>query len=171
MRQLRPGRVDGLPLITSGQLAFPSVQQASADANTLDDYEEGTWTPTIGGSGGQSGQTYTGQSGQYVKIGQLVVASFALTLSAKGTITTSVQIQGLPFAAQTVTSQFVAQAMYDSLATNWVEVTYKITSGGTVADVWGQAAAGVSNLATKLAQADLNDNARFEGVFVYRAAA
>src|SRR5262245_1079228 len=31
----------------NGQLPFPALQNSSADANTLDDYEEGTWTPTI----------------------------------------------------------------------------------------------------------------------------
>ncbi len=33
-----------LPL-GSGQITFPATQNPSADANTLDDYEEGTWTP------------------------------------------------------------------------------------------------------------------------------
>jgi len=55
--------------------------------NTLDDYEEGTWTPVFGGSGGTSGQTYTTQTGRYTKIGKLVTASFDCHLSAKGTIT------------------------------------------------------------------------------------
>src|SRR5678815_603330 len=45
-------------LTASGQYAFPSTQTPSSDPNTLDDYEEGTWTPSVGGTA-----TYTTQSG------------------------------------------------------------------------------------------------------------
>ena len=42
-------RIDSAGLITiaAGQIKFPSTQNASADANTLDDYEEGTFTPVV----------------------------------------------------------------------------------------------------------------------------
>lgn len=64
-----------------GQLKFPASQNASADANTLDDYEEGTYTPTWSASGGSplpsiGNGTLTGT---YVKIGQLVIVSVLLT--------------------------------------------------------------------------------------------
>ena len=78
---------------------FPASHVPSADANMLDDYEEGPWTPVLGGSGGQTGQTHSVQSGIYVKIGRLVVCNFRVALSAKGTITGNLQISGLPFAA------------------------------------------------------------------------
>jgi hypothetical protein len=55
---------------TSGQIKFPATQNASTDANTLDDYEEGTWTPNQG-----SGLTLVGafsSSGTYTKIGRMV---------------------------------------------------------------------------------------------------
>jgi len=51
-------------------IAFPATQSASTNANTLDDYEEGTWTPNQG-----SGLTVVGafsSAGYYVKIGRLV---------------------------------------------------------------------------------------------------
>jgi hypothetical protein len=86
-----------LNLGSTGQIVFPATQNASSNANTLDDYEEGAWTPVLGGSGGQSGQGYTRQAGRYVKIGRLVICSFAIILSTKGTITGDAQIQGLPF--------------------------------------------------------------------------
>jgi hypothetical protein len=56
--------------LTGGQIVFPATQSASADANTLDDYEEGTWTPNQG-----SGLTVVGtfsSTGVYTKIGKLV---------------------------------------------------------------------------------------------------
>lgn len=39
-----------LDLGSTGQIVFPATQNASSNANTLDDYEEGTWTPTVGSS-------------------------------------------------------------------------------------------------------------------------
>jgi hypothetical protein len=51
-------------------ITFPATQSASSDANTLDDYEEGTWTPNQG-----SGLTVVGafsSAGVYTKIGNLV---------------------------------------------------------------------------------------------------
>ena len=47
---------------TGTGIAFPATQSASSDANTLDDYEEGTWTPTYSGSTSGTG-THTQQNG------------------------------------------------------------------------------------------------------------
>jgi hypothetical protein len=55
---------------TGGQIKFPATQNASSDANTLDDYEEGTFTPNQG-----AGLTVIGtfgSSGTYTKVGRLV---------------------------------------------------------------------------------------------------
>lgn len=62
-------------------------------ANALDDYEEGTWTPTI-----VSGGTVSGGGGYYRKIGSLVIAwvSYSVaSISGSGVFT----IGGLPFTA------------------------------------------------------------------------
>jgi hypothetical protein len=71
-------------------------------ANHLDDYEEGTWTPTITGfAQGTPTQTYSVQSGNYTKVGNLVTAHFVVTLSDKGNIASAsgayTFITGLPF--------------------------------------------------------------------------
>lgn len=81
----------------AGQIQFPATQNPSTNVNTLDDYEEGTWTPVLGGTGGTSGQSYASQHGEYVKIGKLVVANGTITFTDKGTLTGDLQIQGLPF--------------------------------------------------------------------------
>lgn len=83
---------------TAGQIKFPATQNASTDANTLDDYEEGTFTPGITFGGGSTGITYTTQTGDYTKIGRMVVGSIQVTLSAKGSSTGVMAITGLPFA-------------------------------------------------------------------------
>ena len=78
-------------------IKFPATQVPSADPNTLDDYEEGTWTPIIGGDT-ETGQTYIQQIGTYIKIGQVVVLYAKVKLSNKGTITgIYTKIKGLPF--------------------------------------------------------------------------
>ena len=40
------------PSASGAGITFPATQSASTDANTLDDYEEGTWTPTVNSTGG-----------------------------------------------------------------------------------------------------------------------
>jgi hypothetical protein len=68
-------------------------------ANLLDDYEEGTWTPVLGGSVDVSGQSYTVQEGTYTKVGRQVTATFYIILPTKGTITGNLIISGLPVAS------------------------------------------------------------------------
>lgn len=83
--------------LLSGQLKFPASQNASSDANTIDDYEEGTYSPVIGGGTSESGQTYTLQFGRYIKIGKRVTCYGRVTLSAKGVITGNVVLKNFPF--------------------------------------------------------------------------
>jgi len=69
----------------------------TAAANALSDYEEGTWTPSITGSSGYSGQSYSVQQGDYTKIGNQVICRFGITFSAKGTFSGYLQLSGFPF--------------------------------------------------------------------------
>jgi hypothetical protein len=78
-------------------LQFPATQVASAGANTLDDYEEGSWTMGISFGGGVTGMTYTSQLGYYVKIGCQCFFTGRINLSAKGSSTGTALITGLPF--------------------------------------------------------------------------
>ena len=85
--------------VSSGTgVAFPATQSASTDANTLDDYEEGTWTPVLSGSGANpTGVTYVNQQGKYVKIGKQVTVSGVLSFTTYTGGSGSIQISGLPF--------------------------------------------------------------------------
>jgi hypothetical protein len=81
-------------------ITFPATQSASSNANTLDDYEEGTWTPTLNFAGGTTGITYAAvRSGRYTKVGRIVTVSFAIILTSKGSSTGNANISGLPFAS------------------------------------------------------------------------
>ena len=77
-------------------ITFPATQSASSDANTLDDYEEGTWTPTDGTG---AGLTLSVTSASYTKIGRLVFINTYLTYPTTSNATSAV-ISGLPFTAQ-----------------------------------------------------------------------
>jgi hypothetical protein len=168
LAKLAPINADG-SLPSNGQIVFPAVQNPSAGANTLDDYEEGSWTPIVGGGGGTSGQTYTAQVGTYVKVGQLVVASYQLQLSAKGTITGNVQIQGLPFPVSAAALNNISSLYFYSLATSWISVNV-ITLGSTsAAALQGLAVAGTANNVS-LAAADIANNSLLSGTIIYRAA-
>jgi hypothetical protein len=73
---------------------------AGMTSELLNDYEEGTWTPTVTASG-LSGVTYTTQSGTYIKVGRLVTVRGRIVLSSAGTNSgTYTAISGLPFASQ-----------------------------------------------------------------------
>jgi hypothetical protein len=65
-------------------IVFPSAQSASTDANTLDDYEEGTWTPVVAASSGTP-TTVTIGTCKYTKIGRQVICTFDFTVVDKGT--------------------------------------------------------------------------------------
>ena len=79
-------------------ITFPATQSASTDANTLDDYEEGTWTPALLLATGSI--TFSSVSGGYVKIGKLVY--IRANFSGSATIsspTGDLRLSGLPFTA------------------------------------------------------------------------
>jgi hypothetical protein len=97
-------RTTGAINVGAGQIVFPVTQNASAGANTLDDYEEGTWTPTLNFAGGTTGITYSTQTGIYVKVGQLVAVQCNITLSNKGSSAGTAGISGLPFTCSSVYS-------------------------------------------------------------------
>jgi hypothetical protein len=85
-------------LIVNAGVQFPAVQVVSTDVNRLDDYKEGSWTPTISFGGAAVGVTYSSQSGQYVKVGRNVFLKGVVQLSAKGSSTGALRIAGLPLA-------------------------------------------------------------------------
>lgn len=130
----------GLITATGGQIAFPATQIPSADANTLDDYEEGTWTPSVGGNA-----TYTYQEGKYTKIGRLVFVHCHLTLNVIGTGSTTT-ISGLPFAPGVVSGGTVSYWG----ATNGTYIFLScFTSGSTL--LFSGATAATATLSTSVA--------------------
>ena len=79
-------------LYLSGGIQFDSR------SNKLDDYEEGSWNPTLHGYSGGTAGGYSQQVGYYTKIGNIVIANFRLAITNKGTMTGNYTVmRGLPF--------------------------------------------------------------------------
>ena len=97
----------------------------TAAANALDDYEEGSWTPSIGGNA-----TYDVQSGVYTKIGRMVYVWFYLAINTKGTGSGNI-ISGLPYAPGT-SNQFGGVAYYNGINTNTYEFHLNFRSDSTI---------------------------------------
>jgi hypothetical protein len=92
-------------------ITFPATQVAATDANTLDDYEEGTFTPTIVGTTTAGTGTYTAQVGRYTKIGNRVYFSATIGWSAH-TGTGNIRVASLPFTSANVTNGYASLGVY-----------------------------------------------------------
>jgi len=114
---------------TSGQIKFPATQNASSNANTLDDYEEGTWTPTnISGMTG-----FSAIDGTYTKIGRAVQVrgSFSIT-----SVTSNMFVGGLPFPS-------MAQTFYSIIDQNVpVAIAFKRVEASSSSIQWNVNATG-----------------------------
>jgi hypothetical protein len=126
------------------------------------------FTPTIGGSGGQSGQAYTTQIGRYVQRGRQVQAWVNIVLSTLGTITTNAQIQSLPITSQNTTG------LISTLAVGtWANFNTTITFLSGVLDANATAVtlrhiAGVAAASTfPVLQADLAATTQIVGEITY----
>lgn len=129
---------DGSVTLGAGQLKFPAVQNASADANTLDDYEEGTWTPAVGGNA-----TYTTQTGRYTKIGRQVTIHCNLVINVLGT-GSATTISGLPFAVGTG-SFALGPCRWASAAVSPDTLNVYAAPGGSTLTLVGTTAPGASD--------------------------
>jgi len=102
--------------ISTPQVTFPAEQSTGADANTLDDYEEGTWTPTIAFGGNSVGQTYNIQIGEYTKMGRQVTATCRIIFGNKGTSTGIARVTALPFTCKNTDGAYSAATIrYDAI--------------------------------------------------------
>jgi hypothetical protein len=110
-------------------ITFPATQSPSTDANTLDDYEEGTWTPSLTFSGLSVGLTYSSRSGSYIKIGRIVYVNLSIVLSSKGSSTGDATIGGLPFSP--ISDAYLGAADFAALP-------------AAVTHLWGQILSGIS---------------------------
>ena len=132
------------PAGSGSGITFPASASLSTNANTLDDYEEGVWTPTLSPTGTSfTSVTYTGQSGFYTKVGNMVTVwaqCFVNTISV-GPATGYITVSGLPFTVYNNAGAY-AQGNLDAgnftsnqptlgiaiVNTNFVQTYYRATS-------------------------------------------
>ena len=117
------GNTERMRILADGGLTFNGD---TAAANALDDYEEGTWTPSLGASSGRSG-TWSSTLGIYTKIGNIVHLYFGITGSAMY-FTSELgyqNITGLPFTAANPTG-------YSNYSGSWSGDAVTRSSGGHV---------------------------------------
>ena len=98
-------------------IAFPATQSASSDANTLDDYEEGTWTPAFAFGGGTTGITYAWQVGRYTRVGRIVTLQCYCNVSNKGSSSGAVTLTGFPFNSSSGSNNYCAVSIWGNSMT------------------------------------------------------
>jgi hypothetical protein len=152
--------VGGATPSTSGSgITFPATTSSSTDANTLDDYEEGTWTPTDGSGAGLS---LTVNSASYIKIGQMVFVAASISYPSTGS-GTNANIAGFPFTCTPTGSTGYWGGNGVRYSDYGAPALISVNGNATNADIFSISGSGISNasLSTK----------RNDWVFMYRASA
>ena len=119
-------RDDGVSRFRQGII----VSNDSADGNVLNDYEEGTFTPTCQSGGFNNWSTNVGR---YTKIGRLVNVSWEEAFSGTGD-SSDLKIGGLPFAAEDWTPGSMYAQTFNAESTS--EVTPAVRSGEAVVTLY-----------------------------------
>jgi len=156
--------------LTGGQIAFPATKNPSSDPNTLDDYEEGTWTPTISGS--SSGSVSTGaRNGSYTKIGRIVYASFHIINPSLTAIGGYWRLSNLPFTSISgvMFTGKVGWKRYIPVISNATEMTLYGNAGTTFATLgWNKNTTDESDY---ISGGNVAADTLFEGFVIYQVSA
>lgn len=126
--------LSAIPDLTGGGIKFPATQVPSADANTLDDYEEGTFTPSFAATGATF--SYSSQLGVYTKIGRAVFFSVDIILNTSGNTLTAnnLTVTGLPFTTSGSNGQGVFQVRWTGSTTSYVSLFVRVSGTSLVVE-------------------------------------
>jgi len=135
------------PSTSGAGITFPATQSASTDANTLDDYEEGTFTPTLEFSGGTTGITYASgrRAGRYTKIGRMVYFTIFVELTNKGSSSGNAEITGLPFTAASTDTYVPMSFWLANMSSLTGNLMPRITDASSSIVVWQQSSSSFAN--------------------------
>jgi hypothetical protein len=124
--------------LTVDNIQFPATQVTSSNANNLDDYEEGTFTPSITFGGGSTSIVYnTGRRiGVYTKIGNTVFYFMHIDLTDKGSSTGSLNITGLPFTVAGSEQYVPSSVFYEDMSSITGTVVFRALTGTTTCDAF-----------------------------------
>lgn len=139
----------------AGQIKFPATQNPSADSNTFDDYEEGTWTPAITFVvAGNLAVSYSTQTGVYTKIGRVVFVTIELDTSSfiHTTASGSLSLTGFPFTSANDGAFRIGACVWQGITkANFTDVNIQKGIADTVAQL---VASGSAQNATAIAATD-----------------
>ena len=136
-------RIDssGHAIIPAGVTLGTSVGVYNA-ANTLDDYEEGTFTPTAFGTSTAGTTTYAAQTGSYTKVGDTVNLDIFISWSAM-TGTGNLRIGGLPFTSSSASNYFASGTVVPLFGFTWpsgmTQLNPIISASDTAMNIYGSA--------------------------------
>ena len=137
-------------------------------ANKLDDYEEGTFTPTLEFGGASVGVSYTARFGRYVKVGKLVYVNIAINLNSKGTSTGSAKLSGLPFTQDASGTNFPNLSLRSVSGITFTNCLYATADdGATTVSLLDDNGSGTQ---ASLTNADFLNSTEFNVTGVYEAA-
>jgi len=141
----------------------------TAAANALDDYEEGTFTPTVTDLSGTGASSYSAQVGYYTKIGNMVYAVFRVGLTNKGSITGNYTlIRGLPFDHTGTDGGSGIVNRYQNLNNSVSGLSIEL-GGGVPSGAWFTKVSGTSGTSdTYLQTADVSNTFFAQGILIYR---
>ena len=140
-------------------ITFPATQSASSNANTLDDYEEGTFTPTLALGFSVAPTSYTSQLGRYTKIGRVVYFEIDIDPNGATASATGIQFGGLPFTSAAAPYGGVTLGYQVTFNTNTSD-TYLVNNNNTVIQIYTNAGNGRLGNA---AGVDINTRIVFSG--------
>ena len=142
--------------------------------DTLDYYEEGTWTPDLRFDSSNTGVTYNGTYGTYTRTGNIVFCRFMFALSSKGTATGNAQIHGLPF---TVADKLSGTSIegeggitYFDNKGNQAAIPYMLPWQGTTYSRMYAMFEGANTDSASVGEAIFENNSSVRGYFLYYAA-
>jgi hypothetical protein len=142
----------GNVIVANGQGVDFSATPGTGTSELFADYEEGTWTPSLGGS-----TTYGTQSGSYTKVGRMVFVRGILVITAIGSGSTA-QISGLPFANASGGVCAISVGSFYASATAVSSFFASVSNGGSVINVGSLVVAGT----TEGTNAIFGNNSQFQ---------
>lgn len=149
-------------------ITFPATQNPSSDPNTLDDYEEGTWTPTLFlTTPGTSSFGYVYRNGFYTKVGDIVTIQIEIVLNSftLGTGSGLLSIGGLPFTAKSTAAGGGSAASFSSA---WVGLTANTGFVTTASTSMGLYNVSPSGNASNIGAANIGSNSAFYLTTTYK---
>jgi hypothetical protein len=128
--RMRITSAGGYLRMASGTGGIQFNGDTSAD-NALDDYEEGTWTPTFLGGTTNPTVSYAVRTGSYTKIGRQVTCNFEIGTTSNTGGDGNIRISGLPFTVGIRSYMAVATYNINNTATDPMSIFVEINASGT----------------------------------------